>query len=44
MEEVERFYEWLLKMKNIYLADNDKMSEAYIKVFENSKLETIENN
>jgi hypothetical protein len=44
MEEAERFYEWLLKIKNIYLADNQKMCEAYDKIFENAKIETNANN
>ena len=29
MENLERFYEWMLKMGNVYLADNEKMAKAY---------------
>lgn len=36
MKEAEKFYEWLLKMKNIYLADNERMAKAYGKVTQNS--------
>lgn len=36
MEDALKFYEWLLKMKNIHLADHNKMSLAYEKVIENS--------
>lgn len=36
MEDANKFYEWLLKMKNIHLADNTKMSLAYGKVIQNS--------
>ena len=36
MEEAMRFYEWLLKIKNIHLADNERMCKAYAKVIENS--------
>lgn len=36
MENVEKFYEWLLKIKNIHLADNNQMSKAYDIVYQNS--------
>lgn len=36
MEEAMKFYEWLLKIKNIHLADNERMSIAYAKVIANS--------
>jgi hypothetical protein len=36
MNEVERFYEWLLKIKSIHLADNEQMSKAYTIVYQNS--------
>jgi hypothetical protein len=36
MEEVEKFYEWLEKMKSVHLADNYKMNKAYEIVYENS--------
>lgn len=29
MENLERFYEWMLKMNNIHLADNQRMARAY---------------
>ena len=29
MENLERFYEWMLKMNNIHLANNEKMAKAY---------------
>lgn len=29
---VNGFYEWMLKIKNIHLADNKQMSEAYNRV------------
>jgi hypothetical protein len=29
MEEVNKFYEWMLKMGNIHLADNQQMSKAF---------------
>jgi hypothetical protein len=35
MEDVNKFYEWMLKMKSIHLADNEQMSKAFIKVAEN---------
>ena len=37
MEEVTRFYEWLLKVKSIHLADNQGMNRAYRIVYENNK-------
>lgn len=39
MEDAIKFYEWLLKIKNIHLADNERMSKAYGIVIQNS-LET----
>lgn len=36
MEEANKFYEWMLKMKNIYLADSKRMSAAYGIVIQNS--------
>jgi len=32
MEEVNKFYEWMLKIKSIHLADNEKMSNAFNKI------------
>lgn len=36
MEEAIKFYEWLLKMKSIHLADNDGMTLAYEKIINNT--------
>lgn len=42
MEEAMKFYEWMLKIKNIHLSDNERMSKAYGIVIANSnKLKTI---
>ena len=35
MEDVNKFYEWMLKIKNIHLADNLQMSKAFEKFAEN---------
>ncbi|CAB4125311.1 hypothetical protein UFOVP54_107 [uncultured Caudovirales phage] len=35
MEDVNKFYEWMLKMGNIHLANNEEMSKAFIIVAEN---------
>lgn len=32
MKNKERFYEWLVKMGNIYLNDNERMLNAFNKV------------
>jgi hypothetical protein len=32
MEEVNKFYEWMLKIKSIHLADNARMSRAFEKL------------
>ena len=37
MENLERFYEWMSKMNNIHLADNEKMAKAYEVIIENDK-------
>jgi len=29
MENLERFYDWMLAMGNVHLADNEKMAKAY---------------
>ena len=29
MENLERFYEWMLRINNIHLADNKRMARAY---------------
>lgn len=33
--EVQKFYNWMIKMSNIHLADNEQMNSAFIKVSEN---------
>ena len=35
MENVNKFYEWMLAIGNIHLADNDKMTKAFQKVLDN---------
>ena len=35
MENVNKFYEWMLAMGNIHLADNEQMSKAFERVAEN---------
>ena len=37
MENQERFYEWMLKIKSIHLADNKKMSKAYEAIIESDE-------
>lgn len=29
MENLNRFYDWMLAMGNVHLADNEKMNKAY---------------
>jgi hypothetical protein len=36
MEEVNKFYEWLLKMRSVHLADHYRMDKAYEIVYKNS--------
>lgn len=36
MEDVNKFYEWLLKVGSIHLADNNRMDKAYQIVYNNS--------
>jgi hypothetical protein len=36
MEDAQKFYEWLVKMKSIHLADNQSMAKAYEQVIKNS--------
>jgi hypothetical protein len=38
MEEAMRFYEWLLRIKSIHLADNEKMNLAYEKIINNTNI------
>ena len=35
MTEVEKFYEWMLKLGNIYLSDNEGMTKAFQKIIDN---------
>lgn len=37
MENLNRFYDWMLAMGNVYLADNEKMARAYEIVAESNK-------
>ncbi len=37
MTEVEKFYEWMLKMGNVHLADNERMYEAFETISKNNK-------
>jgi hypothetical protein len=37
MENLERFYEWMLKMGNVHLANNEKMARAYEAIAESDK-------
>jgi hypothetical protein len=37
MENQQRFYKWMLNMKNIHLADNEKMSEAFARVAQSDR-------
>ena len=32
MEEIEKFNEWMLKINNNFLADNEAMTAAYQKI------------
>lgn len=34
MENLNRFYDWMLAIGNIYLADNDQMVKAYEAIIE----------
>jgi hypothetical protein len=45
MENQERFYEWMLKMGNVYLANNEEMVRAYETIAESDKkcIRTINN-
>jgi hypothetical protein len=35
MEDANKFYNWMLKIKSIHLADNSKMAKAFEKFSEN---------
>lgn len=37
MENLDRFYEWMLAMGNVHLADNEQMSKAFEVVVESDK-------
>lgn len=34
MENKLKFNEWMQKIKNIYFADNEQMTNAYIRIYE----------
>lgn len=36
MEDVNKFYDWLLKVGSVHLADNNRMYKAYQIVYNNS--------
>jgi hypothetical protein len=36
MENANKFYDWMLAMGNIYLADNNEMAKAYDKIISNN--------
>ena len=35
-KEMSKFYDWMLKLKSVHLADNKRMSTAYEKVYNNA--------
>jgi len=35
--DMQMFYKWMLKIKSIHLADNNRMSEAYQRIYINSQ-------
>ncbi len=37
MSEVNKFHEWMLRVGNIHLSDNEGMCNAYSIVYENNK-------
>jgi hypothetical protein len=37
MENLDRFYDWMLRMGNVHLADNEQMSKAYEAIVESDK-------
>ena len=37
MENLDRFYEWMLAMGNVHLANNEKMAKAYEAIVESDK-------
>lgn len=38
VKDMNRFHRWMLKMKNVHLADNARMSEAYEKVYQSNMI------
>jgi hypothetical protein len=34
MENLDRFYEWMLAIGNIHIASNEKMTKAYERIIE----------
>jgi hypothetical protein len=34
MTRVEKFYEWMLRINNVYIYDNERMTEAFDKIVE----------
>lgn len=37
MENLDRFYEWMLAMGNVHLANNKEMTKAYESIIESDK-------
>lgn len=37
MSEVEKFYDWLIKCKNVYLSDNTKINNSSLIILKNGK-------
>jgi hypothetical protein len=37
MENLDRFYEWMLAMGNVHLANNEKMAKAYEAIVKSDK-------
>ena len=42
MSEVEKFYEWMLKIGSIHLADNQQMSKAFEQFNDKQQWDAIE--
>jgi len=36
VKQMEGFYSWMLKIKSIHLADNERMSRAYQNIYNNA--------
>ncbi len=38
VKDMNRFHKWMLKLKNVHLADNEGMSEAFQKVYDSNMI------